>query len=347
MPPVTSSMTSGPRHQGDQSWKLSVSERVFAVAASPTSPTLLAVGTKTSITVLRFHFPEEKDGSAEEATFDATLVKEINHDGRVHCLAWPTHSSAPYCPPTSPLTLASGGAGGQVRVFTLGPGGATDVVRALPGHTDYVNDLAFQPGDDEPALLATGSDDCNLILHRLHGRSGSEGVSDPARQEVPFGSPVMSVRFHTSEEAKLMVALRSGVIHFINSLTLNPIQSIDCGLGPLAAADWSVRNSLLVLAAIRSEIIVWDLSRPASPAIVRQGVHEDGARHARFACGGNQSATVVASAGQPAYAVKVLDVKTSRVLHQSARSPVGGLDWHKRLEYLFVGRDQYVSVHKI
>jgi len=55
------------------------------------------------------------------------------------------------------IVLASGGAGGRVRVFTLsGSGGGSDVVRSFPGHSDYVNDLAFQPSEGEPEILATG-----------------------------------------------------------------------------------------------------------------------------------------------------------------------------------------------
>jgi len=86
-------------------------------------------------------------------------------------------------------------------------------------------------------------------------------------------------------------------------------------VGPLASADWSLRNSLLVMAAIRSEIYVWDLSRPASAAIVRKAVHEDGVRHAKFAIGGGSS-TLVASSGQPNYGVKVISETKSHIFLQ-------------------------------
>ena len=48
--------------------------------------------------------------------------------------------------------------------------------------------------------------------------------------------------------------------------------SLDCGSGPLSCADWSLSNSLLVAAAVRSDVTVWDLSKmaPISKTYLRQ-----------------------------------------------------------------------------
>ena len=46
-------------------------------------------------------------------------------------------------------------------------------------------------------MLASASDDCSLIFHRLDGTG--------RRNAVTFGSPVMTVKWHPSEESKLMV----------------------------------------------------------------------------------------------------------------------------------------------
>jgi len=107
-------------------WTLPVtSERVFAVALSATTPAVLAIGTRSSVSVLQLTFPEESTTTAapsdsrtvnnnsknnEDAVaggsggFDATLIREINHDGRVHSLAWPIYASAPHCAPPSTLS---------------------------------------------------------------------------------------------------------------------------------------------------------------------------------------------------------------------------------------------------
>ena len=50
----------------------------------------------------------------------------------------------------------------------------------------------------------------------------------------------------------------------------------------------------------RSEIYVWDLSRPPAP-VVRRTLHEEGVRAVRFA---GASEAVVATNGQPNYGVK-------------------------------------------
>ena len=113
-------------------------------------------------------------------------------------------------------------------------------------------------------------------------------------------------------------------------MLLQPIQSLDCGLGPLSSADWSPKNSLLIVAAIRysnahgicsqeppllqrvllytdtamrirSEVYVWDLSRPPSP-VGRRTLHEEGVRAVTVA---GAAEAVVATNGQPNYGVKV------------------------------------------
>ncbi len=75
-------------------------------------------------------------------------------------------------------------------------GGVGNVTYTIP-----ISKLFFSSFQSElsrsPGLLASASDDCSLILHRLE-------VAD-RRHVITFGSPVMAVKWHPGEEAKLMV----------------------------------------------------------------------------------------------------------------------------------------------
>lgn len=77
--------------------------------------------------------------------------------------------------------------------------------------------------------------------------------------------------------------------------------SFDAAHGPLSAADWCLKNSLLILAAVRSEIFIWDISAPSKP-VMKTTVHDDIVHDAKFSC---VSDTLLATSGQPNYALKV------------------------------------------
>jgi WD40 repeat protein len=114
-------------------------------------------------------------------------------------------------------------------------------------------------------------------------------------------------------------------------------------VGPLSSADWSLKNSLLVLAAIRSDVYVWDMSRHSSP-IEKKTVHPDGVGSVKFA---NSSENIFATTGQPGYNVKVLNHKTSHTVFTKSLLASASISWHPRLEYLAIGHDETVSVHRV
>ena len=85
-------------------------------------------------------------------------------------------------------------------------------------------------------------------------------------------------------------------------LCFQPILSFaDTEGGPLLGADWSLLNSLFVLAASRTDVLVWDVSKPSAP-ILRKTMHDDNVRSAAFS---RTSEATIATTGQPGYAVKV------------------------------------------
>ena len=133
----------------------------------------------------------------------------------MQCLAWDPRTDL--C--TRALRFATGGAK-DVCVFALTDSG--EQVRTMAsGHTDYVNDISFQPRGEESDgggggvehLVASGSDDCSLLVHDCHtGR---------LIHSVAFGSPVMAVKWNPAEGSKLLAAEKGGVIHIFNMISFN------------------------------------------------------------------------------------------------------------------------------
>lgn len=127
-------------------------------------------------------------------------------------------------------------------------------------------------------------------------------------------------------------------------------------------------SSLLVLAAVRSEILVWDLSRPCTP-VLKKTMHEEGIKTAKFSSTTGKKVTdcifaekkaclcifvskfysdsLLASSGQPSYNVRVYDAKTSSFSFSSTSMATTSLSWHPRYDVLAVGSDEFVTLHHI
>ncbi len=168
------------------------------------------------------------------------------------------------------------------------------------------------------------------------------GVSIPHQLTDPW-----IVEQHIADALPPMI-----VHHPVTLMFFQPIQSVASStLGPLSCADWSLQNSLLVLSCLRSEVLVWDLSCPSTPALAKT-MHDEGVTTAKFS---STHESIIATAGQPNYSVKVspktvlgltavsadnvaflqiIDAKASNVLYSSSEKPVGGISWHKRLGYV-------------
>merc|ERR1712173_14346 len=135
----------------------------------------------------------------------------------------------------------------------------------------------------------------------------------------------MSVQWHQEELGKVLVGQKSGIISLFNSLTLQPILSVDCGIAPLTSTDWCQSNALLLTAAVSSELVMFDLSTPSLPTN-RRHVHGEGARYTRCS---RHSESLVATAG-----------KSGVMLLSAEMVLVGGMSWHCRLPYLAAGGDR-------
>jgi nuclear pore complex protein Nup37 len=65
----------------------------------------------------------------------------------------------------------------------------------------------------------------------------------------------MSVCWHTTEPGKLLVAEKSGLLQLFNTLTQQPIISLDSGTTPLMSAHWAQSDSLFISALVGGEEI--------------------------------------------------------------------------------------------
>jgi len=306
-------------------YRIPLSSNVFCTEFSPFewSASLLAIGFQSSLTVGQVWLPEEGD----RPDFQFTVLQEIHHDTRVQAIAWSPKTSLTVAPKT--VQFATSGTDHKLRLFS------SDLkevnVCVLRGHTDYINSIVFEPETGDQVV--TGSDD-----HTAKLWENGDCVST-----LHFKSPVMSVAWHQEDLGKILIGQKSGIISLFNSSSLQPILSLDCGMSPLMATDWSHSNSLLLAAAVSMDLVLFDLSRP-SLATMRRAVHSEGARYVRCS---RANDTLIATSGRPGNCLKVSHAKSSQALVSTQQAVVGGLSWHLRLPYLAVGNDREVSLYKI
>lgn len=305
--------------------RIPLSSRVFCTEFSPFewSASLLAIGFQSSLTVGQVWLPEE--GDRQDFQFD--VLQEIHHDTRVQAIAWSPKTSLTVAPKS--LQFASSGTDHKLRLFS------SDLqevnVRVLRGHTDYINSIVYEPEKGEQVL--TGSDD-----HTARLWEEGECVST-----LHFKSPVMSVAWHQEDLGKILIGQKSGIVSLLNSSSMQPILSLDCGMSPLLGTDWCHSNSLLLAAAVSMDLVLFDLSRP-SLATMRRAMHSEGARYVRCS---RANDTLIATSGRPGNCLKVSHAKSSQALVSTQQSVIGGLSWHLRLPYLAVGNDREVSLYKV
>jgi len=305
--------------------RISLPSRVFCTEFSPFewSANLLAIGFQSSLTVGTVWLPEESDSNQ----FQFEIVQELHHDTRVQAIAWSPATSLVVAPKT--LQFATSGTDHKLRLFTSD---LNDVkVQVLRGHTDYINSIVYEPEKGE--LVLSGSDD-----HTAKLWEDCECVAT-----VNFNSPVMSVAWHQQDIGKVLIGQKSGVVSLLNSSSLAPILSVDCGSAPLLSTSWSHSNSLLLAAAASMDLVQFDLSRPSLPT-VRRAVHSEGVRYVSFS---RANDSLIATSGRPGNCLKVCHAKSSQALVTCQQPVVGGLSWHLRLPYLAVGGDREVALYKI
>lgn len=68
----------------------------------------------------------------------------------------------------------------------------------------------------------------------------------------------MCVAWHQDEPGKMIVGEKKGIVRLYNTLTLQPLSCIMCGLVPLRSMAWSPQSKQLAILAA-GELIVTDM----------------------------------------------------------------------------------------
>ena len=150
------------------------------------------------------------------------------------------------------VTFCTAGADFQIRIFRTNLEDK-DTVQCLPGHTSYINDLAFEPSMGK--YLASVSDD-----HSCHIRNVQDNYEEKAIFRIK--SPGMAVCWHPDEPSKILVAEKRGIIHIYNFVLKQITLSIETSKSPLMSADWCSKNRLFVSALAAGELVTFDLRHP-------------------------------------------------------------------------------------
>ena len=96
------------------------------------------------------------------------------------------------------------------------------------------------------------------------------------------------------------------------------------------------------LSPSRSDVIIWDLSKMAP--ITKKYLRQDNIKCVKMS---PSSESVMATAGQPNYSVKISNIKNSHVTPIMTNQPIGGVSWHPSKSILVVGHDENISIHHV
>ncbi|XP_055390326.1 nucleoporin Nup37 [Condylostylus longicornis] len=298
----------------------------FEICGNDFAHYLIGIAVTKKVVLALLKFPEE----TETESFEYLPTKEIYHESRCHAIAFSPSTSLACLPKV--VMFCTAGADFILRIFRSDLQNS-DTVQELKGHTNYVNDLAWEP---EGEFLASVSDDHSCRI--WSSINNFESVTT-----FCLNSAGMSVKWHPEEPSKVLVAEKNGIIHLYNAKSQQVILSLESPKTPLMSADWSLHNRMYVAALCGGDIITWDLRRTCRPADIKQ-IHEDGGRIVKISPNTDQ---VTASVGRPDITLKVLTAKSQIPLIESTLKLYGGLAWHSRLPYVAAAFDRKLCFWKV
>ncbi|XP_078583436.1 nucleoporin Nup37-like [Branchiostoma floridae x Branchiostoma japonicum] len=287
------------------------------------SSQLVAYGGNNRVSVAKCVFPEE---DKELGDLEYEHLRDFHHGTRVDAIAWSPQTNINTLPRV--VRFCTAGSDRKIRIFSSDLK-EKDSIQVLEGHTDYVNDVVFEPTNGEQ--VASVSDDHTCRVWDLDGTQ---------KAVMPLKGQGVSVRWHPEDPGKLMVAEKTGIIRFYDIITCQPIMSLDCGHAPLTSADWCRTDPLTVGAVAGSDWFMWDVTRSSRPEDRRQ-VHPEGAKNFRWC---RVSEKLFATCGRPGNQVKVFHKGHHQTPVSSSMMVQGGLSWHARLPVCAVGGDRVVHM---
>ncbi|XP_071791981.1 nucleoporin Nup37-like [Asterias amurensis] len=284
---------------------------------------LIAFGGQLRINVGACRFQEE---DKTVAGFDYKHLRDFHHDTQVVAISWSPETSLEVLPRC--IRFCTAGADYKIRLFSSDMK-EQDVMELFEGHSDHINDVAFEPTEGQ--LIASVSDDHTCRVWDMEGS-----------QKICFALKAagMSARWNSQDPMKLMVAEKRGTIRFYDLVNQQPIMSLDAGHVMLKSADWCPCDPTRVGAAVEGEWMIWDITR-SSRSEDHQQAHTEGARQFRWS---RVNENLFATTGRPGNQVKIFHMGHHQVPVSSDLQVLGGLTWHAFLPVCAVGSNRKIHL---
>jgi len=151
----------------------------------------------------------------------------------------------------------------------------------------------------------------------------------------------MNVVWHPEELSKVMIAEKNGLIHIFNIASYKPIISLYSTGEPLLSSDWSLSNSLIIAAVVRSEMTVFDTSKMVP--ITKKKLSQDIVKCIRIS---PFNEALIASCSS--FNVEVINLRMgNQAIPIVQKEPVSAISWHPKNPILVVGYNEKIGVFHI
>ncbi|XP_067907231.1 nucleoporin Nup37 [Heterodontus francisci] len=285
---------------------------------------LIAYGGDNYVVVGSCRFQEE---DAEIQGMEYRTLQTFHRGIRVDSIAWSPETQVDTL--TQMVQLCTADADRKLRLLTSDLKENT-TWQVIEGHTDYINDLVFDPNTGKQ--IASVSDDHTCRIWDLDGNQKASFL---------LHSPGMSLCWHPEEIYKLMVAEKNGIIRFYDLVTLQAILSLDCGQMPLLSADWCLGNTIKVGAVAGNDWLIWDITRSSYPQEKRPS-HLDGARRFRWSKANENLFATTGYPGKINSQLLVHHLGHPQAIMLGSAPVASGLSWHRTLPLCVIGGDRKV-----
>ncbi|KAG5876269.1 hypothetical protein JTB14_013006 [Gonioctena quinquepunctata] len=247
------------------------------------------------------------------------IVSEFQHPARCTTLSISPDTSLSTLP--NKAVFCVGGNDFKLRIITSNL--ADDNTCLVIGkHASYINDTMF---DQDNNYLASTSDDNSVKIWS----------TDDYKMKSTFNltSPGMNVCWHRSDECKLLVAEKMGIIRFYNVESETPILSIDYSK-PLSSVHWAPSDRDLIASLQLGELFIWDLTKPCLPLNNNIIFMENGG-HIKFSPQGE----LIAAVNSLDKVLRVVHVKTQAGKLSANVTLPTNVCWHYRYPLVCIGDD--------
>nr|CAD7455372.1 unnamed protein product [Timema tahoe] len=308
---------------------------------------------------------DNEDDEELDADPEYLELEKFSQKHRTLAIAWSPETSLNVFPKT--VAFCSAASDHKLRLYNSDLA-VNSTVQELRGHTDYINAVAYDPygeyvvstSDDHTCrvwslkelpgqcitnirLLSPGTcstintipGQCITNIRLLSPGTCSTINTIPGQSitNIRLLSPGMSVACHQSEEGKLLVGEKCGVLSLFNLVSGQAILSFDSNRSPLLSADWSPNTSLYAVAVVAGEIVIWDTTNPSHP-LETCPAHVEGSECVKFS---PLNHSYIATIGQPKHQLKITHLASPHpILVTNLQLESGHLGLHIAIHVGFV-----------